>query len=412
MLKTIRLHNFKSWRDSGEVELDALTVLFGPNTSGKSNFIDGVLLLARLASERTLSDAFGGPIRGRTIEAFGFGAQGLSGLLERERAELGIEARVASNNEELHYRVQIAFFPRSGDLLLQDEYLAALTQRGTPRGNPSIERVEDYIHIRRKGQAARPYKMLRGNFTALSDRRFSGPGYEPIERCRNELSSIRAYYLDPRVAMRTAQAPEEVSDIGPLGERIAAFLYRVKAYEQGNHFAAIERTLRTLIPAIERLSVDLNTQRGEVEISIVQDGIAYSSRVMSEGTLRVLALACIAASPFPASLIAFEEPENGVHPRRIELMARLLVEMAKKDRQVLVTTHSPVFVGEVLRLIRTEGAPARLYNVVRDERTSCAVPFQTTGPLFDDGEVRRALADPTDEMMVVEAALLRGLLDG
>jgi predicted ATPase len=411
MLKTIRLRNFKSWHDSGDVELGALTVLFGPNTAGKSNFIDAVLLLSRIASERTLADAFGGPIRGRTIEAFRLGPGGLPALLQEERVVLGIESRVATEDEELSYRISVALSPRSGELVVDDEFLAALTKKEQPRGNASIERVEDALHVRRKGKAARPYEMPRGNFSVLSDRRFSGSGYETIERCRKALTSIRAYYLDPRVAMRTAQAPEEVSDIGPLGERTAAFLYRIKAHGEGKSFAAIERTLRTLIPAIDKLSVDLNAQRGEVEISIVQDGVACSSRIVSEGTLRILALSCMAASPFPATLVAFEEPENGVHPRRIELIARLLVEMAKKRQQVLVTTHSPVFVGEILRLVRDEHAPALLYNVSRVSGASRIERFSPTGPIFENAEVRQALSEPTDGA-IVEAAMIRGLLDG
>jgi predicted ATPase len=411
VLKTLRLHNFKSWCDSGEVELDALTVLFGPNSAGKSNFIDGVLLLSRLASERTLSDAFGGPIRGRAIEAFRFGSGGLSEMLNKDRAVLGIEARVAVATKAYRYRVEVALLPRSGELVVEDEYLATLTKRGGSKGNPSIERVGDVLHIRRKRRAARPYGMERGNFAVLSDRRFSGDGYEPIEDVRKELSSIRAHYLDPRVAMRAAQAPSEVTDIGPLGQHVAAFLYRAKAHDQGRQFAAIERTLRTLIPSIDRLSVDLNEQRGEIELGIVQDGIAYSSRVVSEGTLRVLALCCMAANPFPVSLLAFEEPENGVHPRRVQLIARLLIEMARKGRQILVTTHSPLFVGEVLRLVREEQVPALLYNVVRREGGSNLTKFEPTGPLWENGEIRRSLADPTDEV-VLEAAMLRGLLDG
>lgn len=411
MLKTIRLCNFKSWQDSDDVELGPLTVLFGPNTAGKSNFIDGVLLLSRLASERTLAEAFGGPIRGRTIETFRFPPGGLPALLQEERVLLTLESRLSDTAGELKYRVSVRLSPRSGELVVEDEYLAALGKRGNPRGNPSIEKVEGALHVRRKGAAARPYKLALSNFTALSDRRFSGTGYENIERCRDELGAIRAYYLDPRVAMRAAQAPEEVSDIGLLGDRMAAFLYRVKAHDDGKAFRAIERTLRTLIPSIESLSVELNPQRGEVEISVVQDGISCSSRVVSEGTLRILALSCMAATPFPASLVAFEEPENGVHPQRIELIARLLVGMANRGQQVLVTTHSPAFVGEVLRLVREEKAPAVLYNVTREGGSSRIKRFPPSGPMFEDEDVRRALSEPSDAA-IVEAAMIRGLLDG
>jgi len=413
MLRSIRVKRFKSFDDSGVIALAPLTVLFGPNAAGKSNFIDALLLTSRLASERTLADAFGGPIRGRAIEAFRFGDAGLAGLLEQQKATLAVDVTLEAREQRLRYRSEVALHPRSGELKIGDEYLAKLTKTGEPSGKPSIERVEDALHVWRKGKAARPYKMELGSYTALSDRRFSGSGYEAIERCRADLGSFHAYYLDPRVAMRSAQSPQEVSDIGALGEHVAAYLYRLKSHQGGKRFAAVVRTLRTLIPSIEALRVELNTQRGEIELTVVQEGVPCSSRVVSEGTLRVLALACIAANPFEGSLVAFEEPENGVHPRRVELIARLLLEMAKQGRQVVVTTHSPVFVGEVIRLVRGqhEGSNVALYDVSRVGAASRLRPFEPEGPLFTDAALWRALADPTDEG-ILEAALLRGILDG
>jgi hypothetical protein len=331
-------------------------------------------------------------------------------LLSRDQATLALEVVLAAGSEMYRYRTEIALHPRSGELSVEDEHLAALTKAGENKGSPSIERVASSLHVRRKGKAARPYKVDRGSFTQLSDRRFSGPGYASIERCRNDLSSWRAYYLDPRVAMRSVQAPQEVSDIGPLGESVAPFLYRLRSVDGGKQFHAVIRTLQTIIPSVEHIGVELNTQRGEVELTIVQDGVACPARVVSEGTLRVLALACMAVNPFGGSVVAFEEPENGVHPRRIELIAKLLVGMASK-RQVVVTTHSPVFCGEVYRLTRDEKAPVRMYNVVRDHAASCLKPFDASGPLFANDELRHALTDPTDET-VLQAAMVRGLLDG
>src|SRR4030042_1642376 len=106
----------------------------------------------------------------------------------------------------------------------------------------------------------------------------------------------------------------------------------------------IKRTLRSLIPSVDDLVVDLDKQRGTLDIQIQQRGTKFSSRVISEGTLRVLALCTIAVNPWSGSLLAFEQPENGVHPRRIELIAQLLASLAtEQKRQVIVTTHSPLF---------------------------------------------------------------------
>jgi AAA15 family ATPase/GTPase len=92
------------------------------------------------------------------------------------------------------------------------------------------------------------------------------------------------------------------------------------------------------------------------------------------------------------SLIAFEEPENGVHPRRIELIARLLLSLAKdQKRQVIVTTPSPLFCDAILRearLLQSEGDVA-LLNVCYSAKGTEVHPFDITGPLFKDGEIYR-----------------------
>jgi predicted ATPase len=85
--------------------------------------------------------------------------------------------------------------------------------------------------------------------------------------------------------MRSAKPPAEVSDIGVLGEDVAPFLYRLRA-ERPKNFDAIKRTLRSIVPSIEELTVDLDKRRGTLDILIRQDGVDFSTRIISEGTFR------------------------------------------------------------------------------------------------------------------------------
>ena len=83
------------------------------------------------------------------------------------------------------------------------------------------------------------------------------------------------------------------------------------------------------------------TDLGEVELRIIEGGVAIPASVLSEGTLRMLGLLALASAEAPA-LVGFEEPENGVHPRRIELIAELLrTQRSLGQTQYIVTTHSP-----------------------------------------------------------------------
>lgn len=410
MLKRLAVRGFKSLRDV-TVVFPRMAVLFGPNAAGKSNLLDAIQALSRIATQRTLADALAEPIRGYPIEAFSFPSGGLADLLEAPSAHFSIEADVKTEKDPYRYRVEVKIAPGSGSLSVADEYLSALTKDGNAKGAAAIEQVDGKLRVRRKGEAGKPrFENRFQNYAILSDPRLGSPSYQSIERTRAELSGWRTYYLDPRVAMRAAQPPSAVRDIGVLGETIAPFLYRLRA-EQPKHFQAVSRTLRSIVPNVEELTVDLDRRRGTLDILVRQAGVDYSSRIVSEGTLRVLALCAIAVNPWAGSLLAFEEPENGVHPRRLELIARLLLSLSlERGRQVVVTTHSPLFCDAVLKEARSRPGDVGLFNVVRRDQATIVETFDVSGPLLKDAEIASALSAPTEDGLF-EGLLLRGLLD-
>lgn len=83
----------------------------------------------------------------------------------------------------------------------------------------------------------------------------------------------------------------------------------------------------------------------------------FTSRALSEGTLRMLALCVLESDPSHKGLLCFEEPENGIHPARIPDMAKLLQRLSANFnepdsslRQVIVNTHSPLMVEAIDKL--------------------------------------------------------------
>ena len=119
-----------------------------------------------------------------------------------------------------------------------------------------------------------------------------------------------------------------------------------------------------------------------------------------EGTLRVLGLLSLNASPESTTLLGFEEPENGVHPRRIRLMAELLrSRSATAETQLIVTTHSPLLIDmlpeESLYLCRKTGTNTEI------------LPFLSFGDLFRKHEIEDAL----EERPAVSDRILRGDFD-
>lgn len=416
MLHSLSVRGFKSLYDVQELELGDFTLVFGPNAAGKSNLIDAILLVSRLATERTISDALGksSPVRGRPLEAFSFPDGGLPGLFDLPQPpEFSFDVSLACAEERFRYSTTVSISPASGEMSVSNEHLAQLTTSWQPYKNryPYIERQGTNLLVRKRRVQGRPEQYPADlNHTLLSDERLSGEHYFPIETVRNELASFRTYYLDPRTAMRAEESPQEVNDIGPRGENLAAFLYRLRETEP-SRYRSIQRNLGTIIPAVDDLQVELDRRRGTVDVEITQDGIPFSSRIVSEGTLRVLGLLCVAANPWGGSLLAFEEPENGVHPRRVELTARVLATLPERGRQVIVTSHSPLFCGYVVELARQRGKSVRMYRAARDGASTVFQQFNPSGALFDDAEIRKALASQSADA-VFEELTLRGLLDG
>ena len=417
MLRKLRVKGFKSLADV-TVEFPRMSVLFGPNAAGKSNLLDAIQALSRIGTERTLMDALDGRmIRGYAFELFALPKGGISARTARTEAQFSIEADLAvpegkkSREARYRYGVNIEIGYRSGALANRGEYLSALSKLWEPKGTPAIEASNGQLSVRRQSGGGRPRLEHMGlNYAILSDARLSSPGYKHIERARTEMQDWRAYYLDPRVAMRAEMPPMDVSDIGVFGQYLIPFLYKLKG-ERPKHFEAVRRTVRTIIPSISAYDVNLG-RRGMLSFLMQQDGITFSSRVVSEGTLRVLALCALSVNPWNGSLLAFEEPENGVHPRRVELIAKMLTSLALDHRrQVVVTTHSPLFCDAVLNEARSRATnDVGLFNVRREGAGSAIEPFATHGPLSDDPEIAEALSMPTEDHLFQSLAL-SGLID-
>ena len=377
--------------------------------------LDAIQMLARAGTQRTLGDALRSPIRGFPAEAFTFPRGGLPELLQSPTAQFSIEADLeipigsGASIDRARYRMGIDIEPDAGVLSLGDEYLARMTRSWEPKGSPRIETVKSEVQVRRSGGGGAPrHEPLRVNHTYLSDTRLSGASYPLFDTVRGELASWRTHYLDPQRAMRDPASPREVPDIGVLGESLAPFLYRLKTRREPE-FRAVRRALREVIPAVTGLDVDLDTKRGTLDIQIEQDGTTFSSRVISEGTLRVLALCAISVTA-TRGLIAFEEPENGVQPQRLDRVAELLTSAARRGRaQIIVTTHSPGFIAAVLVRARESPDLIGIFGVGREGRDTVVSDIHDPG-LWSDEAIAELLTDP-DDYDKVAALVRRGWLD-
>lgn len=440
MLTRIKISGYKSLQDL-EVGLSELSVLFGPNAAGKSNFLDALQLLSKLATSRTLKEAFDPPYRGKPLESFTFGEKGIKGLLEQERASFSIEADVRLSpivveavnrqiremkrspivetdtsapesikklptvrEEYLRYRIEVEILPRSGILRVVDEYLAALNEQGEPTGKrkPFLSQEKDRLHLRLEGQA-HPTAYERYLDHSLLSLPHYPPHYPHMVAMRKELESWLFFYFEPRERMRATNPVKEVRHIGLMGEELAAYLNTLKALDP-RQFWAVEKAVRAILPNIEGIDVDVNGL-GEVELQLRESGIPVPARVLSEGTLRILGLLALAGAKEPPALIGFEEPENGIHPRRIALIAELLKSRTGHGHtQYIVTTHSPLLPDLI--------PDSSLLVCKKTAGKTFIEHFKSIGPLFQaerkDG-IDQSFYD--EEELLISERILRGDFD-
>ncbi len=437
MLNRIHIRGYKSLRDV-TVQLQPLSVLLGPNAAGKSNFLDALQLLSRIVASRTLKDAFEPPYRGKPLESFSFGPDGLKGLLARESLSFVIEvdftlsdAVVETINSglrmlksgidskadpcdggpdlgviterNLRYRIEVEMLPRSGILRVRDEYLAALDNSGEPSDTcqPYLVRHDNRLRLRLEGQQTPSYRDLYLDHSILSFPNY--PAHHPhIAAARMELGNWLFFYFEPRERMRAANPVKEVRHIGLMGEELPAYLNTLRALEP-RQFAAVEKALKTILPQVDGIDVGVS-DLGEVELRLRENGIPVPARVLSEGTLRILGMLALTGAREPPSLVGFEEPENGIHPRRIQLIADLLkTRAAIGNTQYIVTTHSPILPDLI--------PDTALYIARKTDAGTQIEPFSTWGPLARRAHIDDALMDRDDQRLAVSERLLRGDFD-
>ncbi|MFN8374682.1 MAG: AAA family ATPase [Anaerolineae bacterium] len=151
------------------------------------------------------------------------------------------------------------------------------------------------------------------------------------------------------------------AQIQPNGADLAATIYRI-ARTSGDPeriYTTLRNRLAALVPDIREISIDYNEARDEVGLRFKDaTGARFPARVLSDGTLRFLALAVMELDPQLQGIICLEEPENGLHPTGIEAMIHLLQDIAVSPhfpidnednplRQVIITTQSPSVVQQV-----------------------------------------------------------------
>lgn len=410
MLRKLKIMGYKSFR-SLNLALKPLTIIFGPNASGKSNFLDALYFVSRAVNQKNLKEAFEGH-RGLPLESFYYGDTGYEELLKKSNLQCsfeidielsplvirrieeivegkrrGIDSRTSKKiitERFLRYRITIEGSPETGYLRVMDERLCAIKRNGEEKKrNPFLEREGNRIHLRMEGQAHPIFHEIGLDHTIVSTALYE-PHYPHITAFRLELANYYTYYLEPKALMREEVPLADIENLGPRGENLAAFLNTLKN-KHSKDFESLNLSLKRVLPTNTAIDIE-QLKEGRVGLRLSENGFWFSARLISEGTLRLIGLLAAIHPKNPATLVAFEEPENGVHPVRLRIISTALKNAVQEHKkQIIITTHSPI--------LPEYFDNQSLFVCTKEKNQTVIKPFSTFGPVFRRKDIEHALED-------------------
>lgn len=359
MLSSFTLENFKSYREA-TLDLAPLTVLVGANASGKSNLVEALRLLSwiargsRLGSIRHALRGDECPIRG-----------GVRDLFRGNKRSLQLSCRTTLSDWNLY---SIALERRGGDELhISGEKLTGSSKRAP------LFRIVD--HDRQTGAVWAAYNnFARGTNPQVpcndqeavllqlqSPARFS-PQYQKSYELISQISKqylgwlSRIVFLNPRPSVMRNYGNMGDPVLHGDGENLSGALYNICKESAG------KSRLLEFVKDLPEQDIDdikfIETPRGEAMVNLVESfggkHSEYDAALLSDGTLRVLAIAAAALSAPAGGMIAIEEIDNGVHASRVErLLTRLSSIAEERDLRILLSSHNPA----LLDALPDEAAP-------------------------------------------------------
>jgi len=378
-------------------ELGPFHVLVGPNASGKSTFLDVVAFLGDTVRAGVSTAVQGDPrleIPHRAPDA-----KHLCWMRQKDRFELAIEVTIpeerlahVKNGRPGICRYEIAV-DAAGPLRIVGETL--WLKPATPRTAPPQRTLfpaplagpESLVHTPRKrspagwkkviGRGEEPEKVLFSAETSGWNNPFRiGPDRTALASLpedqekfpvatwfRKTLSEGVQRLVLSADEMRRPSPPGRPAGYLPDGSNLPHVVHALET----NYPQRFERWLDHLREALPDLAGITTREREEDRhrylVLTFRNGLEAPSWLVSDGTLRLLALTVLAYVPEPAGILLIEEPENGIHPKAVETVFQSLSSVY--NSQVLLATHSPVVVRlaeprQILCFGRTEAGETDL----------------------------------------------------
>jgi predicted ATPase len=169
-------------------------------------------------------------------------------------------------------------------------------------------------------------------------------------RAVNErLHRVVIYSLDPQRIAEPVPLVKRIT-LGETGFGLAGVLDGMRD-QQPECFESLNAELKRWLPEFDRILFDVPQQGVRSFLLRTRSGFPLPAKDLSDGTLLALAILTLAYLPDPPTIVAFEDPDRGIHPRLLRDVQDALYRLAYPENygesrppvQVIATTHSPYF---------------------------------------------------------------------
>jgi predicted ATPase len=313
-LEKLTVKNFKSIREQ-TLALGALNVFIGGNGSGKSNLIQVFKFLREILNQN---------LAGYT--ATKGGADTLLHFGRKRSPEMEFFLEFTERQTSNAYRIKL---------------------QGADDDSLMVWSETAYYH----DKIAYPNKAYDHPISGYSkESRLKNDNHISSRQVIRDLDSYRVYHFHDTSDTAAVKGTSEVEDnrvLRPQAENLAAFLYWMQK-RKPDHYANVEDTVRQIAPFFEEFRLApraLDESKIRLEWKEKGSDAYFNASSLSDGTLRFICLATLLLQPDLPAVVLLDEPELGLHPAAVTLLADLLSSAATRT-QVIVATQSVTLVNQ------------------------------------------------------------------
>ncbi|MBQ6472952.1 MAG: AAA family ATPase [Victivallales bacterium] len=299
MIKSISIKGFKSFRALKEMELGAINVIVGANGTGKSNFIEVFRIISAMLKNGGLREYVAG-----ASDVFLFGGPQITSH---------IQVRIVLDTSSYEF-----------ELIPTDEGFLMLTdEKVCPIGDTTPRQLTG-----------------RGFASALPGKTDS----ETIRQTYEAIKNCQVYHFHDTGKFAAVRRYCQVSHdtyLNSDGGNLAAFLYKLRQ-RHPNCYGDICQTVKSAVPFFDDFILEPNGNE-DIRLCWRQKGLVdfpMRPHQLSDGALRFICLATALLQPNPPSTIIIDEPELGLHPEAIYLLAEMMISVSRRT-QLVIATQSP-----------------------------------------------------------------------